>query len=134
MTDKEYMEAFNHCMKVEGCFGCNLYGEGDCHEKLADGINSIINSRQTEIERLQEKNIEDNRLLNDRVIESVNVVSKAHLKYEKALEERLKTAKAEARKEFAERLKEKGAYNSYNELIIFEDMIDDLVKEMEGAE
>lgn len=62
-------------------------------------------SQKEEIESLREKQAEDEKLLNDRVIESVNAVSKAHLKYENALEEQIKTVKAEAIKEFAERLK-----------------------------
>lgn len=54
MTDKEYLEAFNHCMKVEGCFGCSLYGESNCHEKLADGINGIIQRHMELFEKIEE--------------------------------------------------------------------------------
>ena len=91
----------------------------------ADKKNEELNA---ENERLKEKIIEDAKLLNDRVIQSVNAVSKAHLKYEKALEENLKTAKADAIKEFAERLKEYSEWHSY----VTPRDIDHLVKKMVG--
>ena len=74
-------------------------------------ILDLINRQKAEVERLQEKSIADDKLLNDRIQEAVNSVSKANQKYVDALEkafndkvQELKTAKAEAVKEFAERL------------------------------
>lgn len=108
---------------------------------LAD---ETIKELKAENERLKEKSREDDKLLNDRVIESVNVVSKSHLKYEKALEEQLKTAKSEAYKELAERLKGKLRHspqwickkeNFTNYGFSYDDVfsrIDDLLKELVG--
>lgn len=62
----------------------------------------VYTTAQAEIERLKEKCIEDDKLLNDRVTESVNTVSKAHLKYENALEEQLKTSETRAYNKFAD--------------------------------
>lgn len=70
------------------------------------GFQDGVKSLEAEIEELKEKRIEDDKLLNDRVDEAVNAVIKAHLRYENALEEHLKTAKIEACKEFADKVNE----------------------------
>jgi hypothetical protein len=87
-------------------------------------------SQKAEIERLREKQTEDEKLLNDRVIESVNAVSKAHLKYENALEEQIKTVKAEAVKEFAKYLKKYYRHIDKTVGALIEYHIDEIVKEM----
>lgn len=94
-----------------------------------------LNRQKAEIERLKEKAVEDEKLLNDRVIESVNAVSKAHLKYENALEEQIKTTKAEAIKEFATRLlDEYDIWTEYDatEYGYVDGLVNNLVKKMTG--
>ena len=102
----------------------------------------LINRQKAEIEELKAKIIADDKLLNDRVQEAVNFVSKANQKYVDALEKafndkvaELKTAKSEAIKEFAERLKDNAEETleySSRYFTINEDDIDNLVKEMEA--
>lgn len=113
----------------------------------------MIDYQKAEIEELKEKHAENERVLNDRVQESVNAVSKADQKYICTLErsiaakdekierllQKLQQAKSEARKEFAERLKEKlsgtGTNTTYGKFkygIVKSYEIDNLLKEMEG--
>ena len=102
----------------------------------------VIEMLHAEIDELKEKRKTDNELLNKRVIESVNAVSKAHLRYtdklENALDEKvkeLKNTKTEAVTEFAERLKEKNLlFGDRDVSVISATNVDELVKEMtEGS-
>ena len=139
MEDKEIINALECCRDFGDCSLCPYDGavfddEPDCAEKLHTDALALINLQKAEIERLREKQAEDEKLLNDRVVESVNAVSQAHLKYENALEEQIKTVKAEAIKEFADRLKKKmyipKPYGTTN--VVDEYVIDTVVKEICG--
>jgi chromosome segregation ATPase len=117
-------------------------------EALINGQKTLqkhIAEQKAEIERLEEKSRIDDKLLNDRVQEAVNSVSIANQKYVDALEKalnnkiaELKSAKSEAIKEFAERLKERlkdvPRYDiedkAYYAIGTYGEFIDNLVKEM----
>ncbi len=148
LTDNEIMKAFEICYTgdEEDCLNCPFCDEdGECMDKgdskLLEEVGYLLNRQKAEIERLEEKSRGDDKLLNDRVQEAVNSVSKANQKYVDALEKafnnkvaELKSAKREATKEFAERLKEKchlqqNKCGDFTKLITFED-VDNLVKEM----
>ena len=110
MTDNEIIEALECHLIVDGdCKGCPLDGIGGCFicsEQLAENALNLINRQKAEIERLEYKQNKEYAIIS-------SVISQA---------------KAEAVKEFAERLKPKlgfGNYMSYAEL-------DNLVKEMVG--
>lgn len=82
------------------------------YEYQEENLN-IINRQKAEIERLQGKSIADDKLLNDRVQEAVNSVSKANQKYVDALEKafnnkvaELKAAKVDAIKKLREKCNE----------------------------
>lgn len=103
-TDEEIVKALKSCQK-SACLVCPynvVYAV--CRDVMCGDALDLINRQKAEIERLREKRVEDEKLLNDRVVELVNAVSQAHLKYENALEEQIKTVKAEAIKEFLELL------------------------------
>ena len=116
LSDNEIIKALECCTNDDHCGDCFLvYGLHDCKEKqlnlLKDALD-LINRQKAEIERLEgEKSC---------IIE--------HLKGTRI---RLKTAKAEAIKEFAERLNDTKFWNG-NEYVIYADNIDVLVKEMVG--
>ena len=108
MTDKEIIvEVLEHCVG-DDCGGCpNLATEYCATPKLLyKDIIALINRQQAEIERLQ-------KLLDDKCDRCIA------------------RDRAEAIKEFAERLKEKkGIYNTFAS----ERIIDNLVKEMVGED
>ena len=126
MTDNEIIKALECCAKrttSDVCSDCPLRFSDICTEeengvvKLALGL---INRQQAEIERLEKIRKADN-----------NLITSLNKCYE--------TAKAEAIKEFAERLKKK-CYEDFQETYemlspyVTDDDIDNLLKEMEGEE
>ena len=132
MTDKEILKALECCSPGEtyadceknGCplylgitMGCKYI---DKENQLYSDALGIINRQQAEIERLEKIRKADN-----------NLITSLNKCYE--------TAKAEAYKEFAEKLKEK-CYEDFQETdemlspYVTDDDIDNLLKEMEGEE
>lgn len=89
------------------------YTEGNHTEKgiIANAINDILPKyvrQKAEIERLEERHLSDDKLLNDRVQEAINAVSKANQKYVDALEKGFndRTAELKIAKSEIERLNE----------------------------
>ena len=107
MTDNEIVKALECCTHGRCDDNCPFGGVREKCHKLDDFILDLINRQKAEIERLNKAN--------------TSVVE--HLKKARR---QLKTAKAEAIKEFAERLKER-AY-PLNFVLFME--INNLVKEM----
>ncbi|MBC8597455.1 hypothetical protein [Qingrenia yutianensis] len=137
MTDEQIIKAFEEILKNQNN-KLSLIERAVC-----DDVLSLANRQKAEIEELKEKHAEDERVLNDRVQESVNAVSKADQKYICALErsitakdveierllQKLQQAKSEAIKEFAEQLK-KRFYLSAGRCVVDVYHIDNLVKKM----
>ena len=120
MTDNEIIKAFEHCELEHGCFGCPLAHTQGC-QGVAKEILDLINRQKAEIERLE-------GLVTDGFIDKIMIPMM------------IKTAKAEAVKEFAERLKEETievdvsygyGREHYTEAVAVI-VIDNLVKEMVG--
>ena len=89
MTDNEIIKALE-CCKCDDCDNCpNDFG--NCYANLAGYALDLINRQKAEIERLEDKLETVKRI----AIDTIPLV-----------EEDIATAKAEAIKEFAERLKE----------------------------
>ena len=103
MTDNEIIKALE-CCKNADCQNCPRWSEewysGMCNDFLSDVLD-LINRQKAEIERLQgevkEKTETIDFLKNQAVGWSIDFCN---------LKAKLKSAKSEARKEFAERLKE----------------------------
>lgn len=115
MTDNEIIKA------LECCYGDNLMDCDSCPNKktcadisVVNSVLDLINSQKTEIERL--------KLLKPTL----------HYWYEKCndLVDELKTAKSEAIREFAERLKGKKYWDIDIDDYVFVNDIDNVVKEM----
>lgn len=117
MTDNEIIKALECCKSaVASCEECPMHVEGViCHGyELNKKALDLITSQQVEIERLKIEN---------QSLRSAAVSYKIH--YNKA--------RAEAAREFAERLKEKLQWDvEYDNKLVFESDIDNLVKEMAG--
>ena len=121
MTDNEIINGLRYCLQDnEDCFKCPLYNKDLCPNSItkAKAYLDLINRQKAEIERLS------------------NFVSEERC-YEIAREmipQFVRQARAEAIKEFAERLKKKSqkrVSDHYGERIFIQD-IENLVKEMTG--
>jgi archaellum component FlaC len=89
-------------------------------------LEKIAYEQQAEIERLQEEN-KNHKAVIEAIEDTINP-----LPFETDFDKAIKTAKTEAIKEFAERLKEKAMQKfDWNEYVEVEE-IDNLVKEMVG--
>lgn len=121
MTDNEIIKALE-CCKRDDC-DCCPNDFGNCYSNLAGYSLDLINRQQAEIERLEKD-------------------SKRLKKVQMQLDDAMKmysTIKAEAVKEFAERLKERKYQSSdwshgEHPFVVEESDIDNLVEEMVGAE
>ena len=115
MIDNEIVKALEcHASDAEFCKLCPLTNEEWCSVKLARNTLDLINYQQAEIERLSKKNEELAEILSDTI----------RIRYAEA--------KAEAIKEFAERLQQRTRPTlEYCEVVLGSD-IDNLVKEMVG--
>ena len=139
LTDKEIVQAYEFCLKSKCCIGCvadtySKTGERDCKLKPQD-ITDLINRLQAENERLE--------IECDKQYEIAQATIRAEIADGGTschwCEDTIRgVAKAEAYKEFAERLKEKKArYNADNFFVIdyipFKE-IDNLLKELVGED
>ena len=103
MTDNEIIEALECCTSKGGCVDCPLYvpeQTGSCVKRVFIGALDLINRQKAEIERYKKEDKEKfNKweLLNERTKE----------RYAELYEEAKSVVRAEAIKEFAERLKRK---------------------------
>lgn len=131
LTDEEIIKQLERCVKRAN------------RNYNTDIVLDLINRQKAEITELESKIAFDEELLNKRVQDAVNSVDKANQRYIDRLEVMLKTAKPEAYKEFAERLKNEMRldddcdYNCrecYYECKDYVIPIDTLLKEMVGEE
>ena len=113
MTDNEIIKALECCSNAEPCANCPCQKQCD-ETDLAEIALDLINRQKAEIEMLQIK-IEG--------VQEANAILREHIR--------------KAVKEFAERLKEKQQVfigHDYTCKFIYLSEIDNLVKEMVGAE
>lgn len=127
-TDEEIIRNYEWCIGCtsDRCRECTMDEEGFCEEELQDLVLDLINRQKVEIERLQKE---------------VNLVSALF----QDLQERTDEIKAEAYKEFAEKIKKSIKENVdeawhrddgngiYDAEYVLDD-IDNLLKEMVGEE
>ena len=124
MTDNEIIKALECCI-IGDCFGC-YYGETNqrnCKDCLMENALALINRQKAEIERLKE-------LLEGWKKAAYKAADEKDEIYCNAID-RVKTAKAEAIKEFAERLKERATHDGAFGYVDSYD-IDHITKEMVG--
>ena len=122
MEEREIIKANDLCSKIpQQCKDCPFCKFDDCVSELSEKTIDLINRQQAEIERLQYK---------------VKRLKEYDEQRDIALHSRLiATSRAEAVKEFAERLK--GFLDDFyhaeeDALLETSDLIDNLVKETEG--
>jgi hypothetical protein len=116
MTDEQIIKALKHCYEHKSCNDCvGCLGAEECILNVdpAGDIYPIINRQQAEIERL-----------NNNISAMATTLSNS-----------ARETRAEAIKEFAERLKGKFAIFRYVSVVFYSkviSIIDNLVKELEG--
>ena len=113
--DKEIVQTVKNHIEAEDCVTCESFGK--CNEfLLTKDTLDLINRQKAEIEKLKGSTIVSNIMESQRI---------------------KREAKAEAYKEFAERLNEKAqiadCFDSYN-MVVGTHFIDNLLKEMVGEE
>ena len=153
MTDNEIIKALECCHKKE-CSTCPCYDdEIECGEMLIghtidlikrkdEQINGLIAGQETLQIGLAEKNKEVERMQkeNNDIWMERNRIYQGYLETQhevKSYRHAYNNAKAEAIKDFAERMKEKGhipneKWNTTKEKAVYESDIDNLVKELTG--
>lgn len=154
MTDNEIKKALECCAKNKGCDDCPLYAKESCFVVEEKALLDILNRKDAEIERLKpfEKKvleqvinnlkasemsrqpmlmITNNQLSENELMESMKKGSISVIPVGESSIRRIDEAgiKAEAIKEFAERLTEKADKYGLKYWATVED-IDNLVKEM----
>ena len=119
-TDKDIISSLEVIATTCNCNECKIrsgkWGTCNCSETTANAALDLINRQKAEIERLRGSTIVSNIMESQRI---------------------KREAKAEAYKEFAERLNEKAqiadCFDSYN-MVVGTHFIDNLLKEMVGEE
>ena len=121
LNDNEIIKALECCKRaaVRQCEGCPYKERSSCAFELRRDALDLINRQQAEIERL--------KLEVEAVDELINP-----LPFKSNFDRAIETAKSEAIKEFAERLKGMHRHNttSVTSLVTVFDNINNLVKEM----
>jgi 7-keto-8-aminopelargonate synthetase-like enzyme len=126
LTDEQIIKALECCNSTERgrCLNkCPYYNySASCTQSMINDALDLINRKDKRIAELQAEN---DRLQKAIKVQDIMIEQQDY---------KLKTAKSEAIKEFAERLKEKAYINNYCVYVVTNDEIDNLVKEMVGEE
>ena len=139
MTDNEIIEALR-CCADRYCKGCSEQGKANCRESVAALAWDLIDRQKAEIKRLKaEINVTKDAYISLQTkieILSQNAdtafqdgLNEAQDLYKQQIKEEIK---AEAIKEFAERLKEKYKHHVLCGYEVINGELDNLVKEMVG--
>lgn len=132
ITDEDIIKALERCGEIDyaPCDRCIFYKKRDCIVELSENALDLIKRQRAEIERLQEyyKRYYDLTRETKELQDEVEHARDRLLLFDDAIT----NAKAEAIKEFAERLKENRTriFNTIYSEYHFGEIIDTLVKEM----
>ena len=137
LTDSEIVKALEQCEIQQTCSYCPYFEKLGCKKRLYKDTLNLINRLQEENKRSKADvgTLESKMITLNALIEMKNDTIANQFKVTDELERQLKTAKAEAYKEFAERLKKEAfkinyCGSSYN--VVDTDDINNLLKEMVG--
>lgn len=130
MTDRDVLKALECCTKKYGCGDCPLGNDNLCMITIHKELLDLINRHQAQLRKEENKN---SKLRNERnrLKAEIENLKKSYEIYEES--SGLKWAKAEAIKEFTERLKKRKQYNlNYREDVVEIRVIDidNIVKEL----
>ena len=131
LTDKQIIKALEYCstdVRENTCPKCAFYKKHRCSTLMLNAVSDLINRRNAEIERLTAKLLAK---------DNINDYNTAQLRIAR---EELRTAKSNAIKEFAERVKrtsiglEIGDDKKLKMTVVSTVAIDNLIKEMTEKE
>lgn len=132
MTDKEIKDAFEHCVSERPCVECVFKLKCLNQERLGEYALDLINRQQVKNKELDEKLIIQKGLIDTQQAEIKRLKKEQHQFAD--IGKMYSEVRAEAVKEFAERLKDKVYYcekrDNTDNFVIDEMDIDNLVKEM----
>lgn len=106
MNDNDFNKSLECCTNnnaLDNCDTCPLCDYGNCRDTLIEYCSNTIKYQKAEIERLKaelKESYGENEKLTDNIDNGVSVCAECHRKYAK----KIKTAKIETIREFAERL------------------------------
>ena len=136
MTDEQIIKALECCLKAEHCVeDCPLYNSISCYDALARGVLGLINRQKAEIEQ---KDVQIGKLCDK--LTSYKAEAERSNRDMLLISLELKSAKDEAVKEFADRLKKEFKPEINYGVVancaikLFRNTIDYLVKEMTEKE
>lgn len=124
-TDEEIIRNYEWCIGCtsDRCRECTMDEEGFCEEELQDLVLDLIKRQRAEIERLEKARQKQGKFLAEERMQKYELINK------------LSTAKDEAYKEFAKRLKSYLLLKKKGEMsVISFENVDTLLKEMVGEE
>lgn len=134
MTDNEIKKALECCVESE-CEGCKYEYDTACKEYILHDCIRLIKQKQDEVKAYKhyyDECLKDLKKANAE-IDRLKYANQTNISSIATLHEELKTAKAEAYKEFADRLKDESEhFELEKENFVSEEQIDNLVKEMVG--
>lgn len=136
LTDEEIIEALEFCVKARCSKDCSYknIGNANCIKNIMKDSLDLINRQKAEIEKLKEENKNYQELLTHE--KGANIALR--VMYDK-VSKNIKTAKSEAYKEFAKKLKARTAVTAHGfgddrYDLINDDFIEKILKEMVGEE
>ena len=130
-TDEQIIKALECCIAQENCEeisceNCPCDRVYNCKETMLQNALEVFNRQASENERLALE-LDISKALHKEAVAERNFYCHQMIRFESMF----KTAKSEAIKEFAERLKEKLQWDvEFDNKLVFESDIDNLVKEM----
>lgn len=128
MTDEQIIKALEYCstdIRENTCPKCAFYKKHRCSTLMLNAVSDIINRQKAEIKRLGTE-LDLSKSFHKEAVAERNFYYHQMIRFKNIF----KTAKSEAIKEFAERLKERRGLNQMCIAIVSKDEIDNLVKEM----
>ena len=127
-TDEQIIKALEYCstdVRENTCPKCAFYKKHRCSTLMLNAVSDLINRQKAEIKRLALE-LDISKALHKEAVAERNFYCHQMIRFESMF----KTAKSEAIKEFAERLKAISDSRPLYDELVYIDEIEEVVKEM----
>lgn len=128
MTDEQIIKALKYCntdVRENTCPKCAFYKKHRCSTLMLNAVSDLINRQKAEIENLKVE------------LKAMRGAANSYKLENERLLQKLQQAKSEAKKEFAEKIKQRERimkYDLFPKYAVSVKDIDDIVKEMTEAD